>query len=175
MIGIYGIFRKSDDKCMYVGQSKNVNERIKQHLSGKSPNKFNSEEHYGEMIEEHMLDYKQFRLEREAYWINELNPEFNKIRDRHHSKETTIQMSENNGMKGKHPDHRGNKNPMYGKHFSEETIKKQSKVKLGKNNPVYDRRWINNGVITKMIKSDELHQYLENGWKLGRITTIKLS
>lgn len=155
MIGIYGIFRKSDDKCMYVGQSKDINGRIEYHLSGRVNTKFNSEEYYGEMLEQHFIDDRNYRLEREAYWINELNAEMNVIRDRHYikSEETKQKISEAN---------KGEKNPYYGKHPSKDIKKKLSK--LYKNT-----KWINNGVITKRVKHDELQQYLENGWVLGRL------
>lgn len=166
MKGIYGIFRKSDDKCMYVGQSADIDGRIRAHLNGSSTNtSFDKENFYGDVIEEHMINDKQFRLERESYWINELNPELNKVRDRHHSEESKKKISEhhadvsgdknpmygktgeNNPMFGKHPDHKGEKNPKFGKYF----------------------KWINNGTITKHVNQDELDKYIQDGWKLGRL------
>jgi len=55
-----------------------------------------------------------------------------------------------------------------GKNLSEETKKKISKAKKGK-------KWIYNIVLkqTKLIYLDEYGQYLELGWKLGRISWKK--
>ncbi|MEE3490621.1 MAG: GIY-YIG nuclease family protein [Methanobrevibacter sp.] len=168
MIGIYGIFRKSDDKCMYVGQSKNVNERIKQHLNGKTNTHFNSEEYYGEMLEQHFIDNNQYRLDREAYWINELNPELNIVRNR---KFNGYRSGENNSMYGKKSWNKGLTKT------TDERVAKCSKAisksKKGITSCNKDRIWINNGVITKLVKQDELHQYIENGWKLGRIKPLQ--
>lgn len=183
MIGIYGIFRKSDDKCMYVGQSKDINGRIKHHLN-RANSPFNSDEYYGEMIEQHFIDNKQYRLDREAYWINELNAEMNVVRDRHHatSEETKKKIGyANKGKdpwnKGKidifseesrkkisinHSDVSGENNPMYGKHQPEAAKKKIGDIHRG-------RKYINNGTINKMVKPNELQQYLDNGWKFGII------
>lgn len=148
MIGIYGIFRKSDDKCMYVGQSKDIYGRIKDHLSGKSNTPFNKEDYYGDMIEQHFINDKAYRLQREAYWIKELNPKLNKIKDETNRGEYIS----------------GEKHPMFGKHHTEESNKKNGQAHL-------DRKWINNGTITKKVKPDEIQQYLSQGWKFGRIKT----
>lgn len=190
MIGIYGIFRKSDDKCMYVGESIDVDRRIYDHLRGNSINtNFNKTEYYGKTLETHDVDDKQYRLDREAYFIKTLNPELNIRRDRHWhlSEETKKKIKENHshisGMKGKHhsedakkkikenqPDKSGNKNPMYGKnaeyYMSPEAIKQhRNNLRLASLN----RKWINNGTINKFVKPDELYQYLNNGWVLGMI------
>lgn len=180
MIGIYGIFRKSDDKCMYVGESKDVRTRIKHHLWGNTKNLFNKEEYYGDVIEEHMINNKQFRLEREAYWIEQLKPELNIVRDETNRGEYF--SGENSSMYGK----TGEKNHMFGKHRSEETKKKIGAAHKGKHRSEETKKniseslkgkpsrtngtkWINNGVTNKRVKPDELHQYLNNGWKFGRI------
>ena len=81
MIGIYAIFRKSDDKCMYVGQSECIERRIGQHLTNNTHIDVNSEEYYGKPIEIHNIDDKKYRIEREKFWIHELNPELNKYTD----------------------------------------------------------------------------------------------
>lgn len=53
--------------------------------------------------------------------------------------------------------------------FSEEHIKnlKISRAKY-KGDYVKNRKWMNNGGITKMIKPDEIEDYISNGWILGR-------
>ena len=81
MIGIYAIFRKSDDKCMYVGQSKDVERRKREHFGKNS--KFNVTDHYFKVLESFESIDNETKLNREAYWINELNPELNICRNRH--------------------------------------------------------------------------------------------
>ena len=129
MIGIYAIFRKSDDRCMYVGESKNIERRLYMHFQGHTHINVNNTEYYGKTIEEHNIDNKQYRLDREAYWINVLKPEFNDVRNRHKSEESIKKIIKNHvGFSGKHhsedtrkniskncPNHSGKNNPMYGK------------------------------------------------------------
>lgn len=120
MIGIYAIFRKSDDKCMYVGQSKNIEQRLYVHLTGNSHINVNYEEYYGKPIETHENDDIKYRTTREIFWINELKPELNQIRDG------------SSWMKGK-------PSPFKGKHFSEETIEILREKNKGCNNPMYGK------------------------------------
>lgn len=66
------------------------------------------------------------------------------------------------------------KNPMYGKHHSEETKKKISQVlsdgrKAGENHPLYGKKWINDGNKNKLIMPDEMEYYLSIGYKKGTI------
>ena len=126
MIGIYAIFRKSDDKCMYVGESRNIEQRIYHHLTGNSHINVCADTHYGKPIEIHETNNKKYRLEREIYWISVLNPELNQIRDG------------SSWMKGRHAANRG-------KHHSEETRKKLSILNKGSNNPMYGRPSSNRG------------------------------
>lgn len=166
MIGIYGIFRKADDKCMYVGESKDINGRIKAHLNGHTRNTFSKDEYYGDVIEEHMINNKQFRLEREAYWIEQLNPELNEVRNRHQSEE----LKDKNRQT-----HLGEKNPMFGKYHLEDSKKKMKENHAdlsGEKNGMFGKnyKWINNGETTKRINQDELDKYIRNGWRLGRLS-----
>ena len=183
MKGIYGIFRKADDKCMYVGQSKRLDERIYDHLIGKTQ-MFNKEQYYGKVLEEHDTDNIEYRLDREVYWIKQLNPEFNVIRDRHYN------SGDDNPMYGKS----GKANPMYGKQHTEFSRKKMSNSRMGARNSMYGKnpedfmtpeaiiekrkkdseaikgmKFINNGVINKRAKGDDLDKYIQDGWKLGRL------
>lgn len=98
-IGIYGIFRKSDNKCMYIGQSKEIENRIRSHLlkHNKSQQHLwiivdNKNDYYGKILEEHKFDDREYRLNREAYWIKELNPELNVVRNRNMGKEQKEKM-----------------------------------------------------------------------------------
>ena len=56
---------------------------------------------------------------------------------------------------------KGEKHPMYGKHHTEETKQKM-------NNAKKDIHWINKDNVSKMVKENELHSYLNDGWLLGR-------
>lgn len=78
MIGIYGIFRKSDNVCVYVGQSKNIETRIKQHLKHVTHTNYNETDYYGKEIE--VFDYydKEHNILREEYWIRKIRPLDNK-------------------------------------------------------------------------------------------------
>lgn len=121
MIGIYAIYRKSDDKCMYVGESKNIEQRLNHHLKYNATHiNVNDKEYYGKPIELHDTDDRKFRMSREVFWINELNPELNQIRDG------------SSWMKGK-------PSPFKGKHFSEETIEILKEKNRGCNNPMYGK------------------------------------
>ena len=184
MIGIYGLFKKDTDECVYVGQSKDINGRIKSHFRGKNA-RFNEQEYYGEMIEQHFIDDKNYRLDREAYWINELNPKLNVIRDRHQPEEAKEKLKQYN--LGKHPSEETRKKigaGNLGKHLSDETKKKLSVLNSEKNHPMFgkhrsaetrkkdseakkDTKWINNGQINKRVKQDDLDKYISDGWKLG--------
>ena len=122
MIGIYEIFRKSDDKCMYVGQSKNIKRRIYAHF-GTNGQRFNYDEYYYKVVEEFDTYDRNRNLDREAYWINELNAELNEWRNRQPSEKWRKQQSER--MTGEKNsmycvDRKGDKSPWYGKNFSEE-------------------------------------------------------
>ena len=65
---------------------------------------------------------------------------------KHLSEETKKKLSESQ---------KGENSPMYGKHLSEETKKKLSESHKGKTSSNKDRIWINNGVISKMLKCDD--------------------
>lgn len=50
-------------------------------------------------------------------------------------------------------------------------LKESTKEKIGNANR--DRKYINNGIINKMIHTKDIEQYLNMGWALGRINFIK--
>ena len=83
--GVYGIF--SDNQCLYVGESTMLTSRINKHsshLNGKSRQHVRGQEKLYELMDAY--DNKEIRIlqecqnhkERELYWINKLNPLFNK-------------------------------------------------------------------------------------------------
>ncbi len=120
MIGVYAIFRKADDKCMYIGESKNIEQRLYHHFVGNTHIHINKTDYYARVIEEHENDDKKYRMDREVFWINKFKPELNQItdgsswmrgkksgfKDKHHTAKTIEILSEKN---------RGCNNPMYGK------------------------------------------------------------
>lgn len=80
--------------------------------------------------------------------------------------------------KKRNKDSVGDKNPMYGRTHTDEVKKRLSDFKKshptaltlpGPNNPNYGTRHINNGIISRKCKIEELQQFLDSGWKLGRI------
>lgn len=92
---------------------------------------------------------------------------------KHHSEETKKKMSASRS---------GEKHPMYGKHHSESSRQKMSDAKKknlpkqcgsGKDNPMTNRVWINNGTQSKAIKPVDLDTYLSNGFVLGRLLNAK--
>lgn len=72
---------------------------------------------------------------------------------RHHSEETKKKLSESR---------KGQLNPMYGKHLSEEICKKRSLY-------LKELIWINNGTKNHRVKPENLQEYLDKGYVLGRL------
>ena len=161
MIGIYAIYRKSDDKCMYVGQSKRLESRINEHINGlkKSHLDLIPDTCYGKIIEIFDMYDIEKQLNREAYWIDILKPELNKVRNRHDCVETII----------KKKDRCGTKNPFFGKTHTNE-IKQILHIKnAGKNNPMYGTRfkWMTDGENNKRVDFCDVDKYKLNGWRCG--------
>lgn len=94
MIGIYAIYRKSNDECVYVGQSKNIEARCKGHLQNKE--KFNNDGYFYECLESFDFYDLNMMLDKEAYWINKMEPTFNIIRDRKKPESVKHKISESN-------------------------------------------------------------------------------
>lgn len=171
MIGIYAFYRKSDNKCLYVGQSKNLEHRTYAHMCPSGM--FYNKDVYYNYVE--TFDYYNLenQLDREAYWINVLKPELNKFRDRTWNAEQRKQISER----------------QIGTVFSPERCKHISESLKGKkhDNDFKEKRrkymngnTLNNGRVhiskdgvNKNVKQDDLQKYLNSGWTLG--WTIKTS
>ena len=62
---------------------------------------------------------------------------------------------------------KGENNPFYGKHHSEETKQKISNSKKGSTPPNKGKRWITNGDINKYINEDEFEIYASLGFRFG--------
>jgi hypothetical protein len=75
-------------------------------------------------------------------------------------------------MKKTHSEGKIKYNTFLGKKHSEETKKKMSQSKkgkqLGKNNSQYDTCWITNGNENKKIKKYDLEYFINEGWIRGR-------
>ena len=63
-----------------------------------------------------------------------------------------------------------------GYYISEETLQKIGKINAekqkGEKNSQYGKIWVTDGINSKMICSDELEFYINNGWKKGRHINI---
>lgn len=155
MKGVYAIFKKDTNECIYVGQSKCIEGRIKRHfnrrpMSDKDWHNViykNEQEYYYKVLEE--CD-ASIRGERERYYISVLKPKFNKskggdfVHDEY-PESGKQKLRQYNGI-----NHRG-------KDFN------------GKNNPQYGKRWMNDGQQTKIVEPDEIEYHLKNGYKFGRL------
>ena len=73
----------------------------------------------------------------------------------------------------------GVNHPRYGKHFSDETRRKLSESHKGQivseesrrkqSEARTGRKWINNGEVTKFVTPEDLPEFLNTGWTLGRL------
>jgi hypothetical protein len=161
MIGIYAIFRKSDDKCVYVGQSKRLEFRINEHVKGLKNSHLSLLPNtcYGIILEKFDSFDSEVQLNREAYWINKLNPELNRVRNRHDDAETLLRKKDRCGIK----------NSFYCKTHSDKTKELLRIKNTGKNNPMYGTRfkWMTNGKNNKRVNPDDLNYYKSLGWREG--------
>lgn len=86
-VGVYGIFDKRDDTCLYVGQSKNIELRWRKHLNGLRANR-HSRKKFSRWLHDHGEDNLDFRVletcentpkiknELEQKWFDDLSPLF---------------------------------------------------------------------------------------------------
>lgn len=102
------------------------------------------------------------------------NPNYGKKMSQH-------QRDKISETKRKNGDSVGKNNPMYGKTHTDAVKAKLSQIQkdnpkaitiAGLQNPNTGKKHINNGIISKTCKKDELTEYLKNGWKLGRLSKI---
>ena len=172
MIGIYGIYRKSDDVCVYVGQSKHIELRVCQHFTPLQ--KYNKDEYYYKVIEECDNIKRSEMLKKESYWIDKLSPVDNKQKTGRcfYTQEFKQKMSELN--KGKHHSEEakqkmreakmGEKNYIYGKHHSEETKQKISTGNKGKHVSEETRQKMREANIGRHV-SEETRKKISEGNK----------
>lgn len=174
------IGQKKSDKFLgqsYLGSGKVIRREIRVH--GKDNFKV-------ELLEE--IDCIEEMDEREIYWIAFYNST---------NKEIGYNISEGGNVNRTFV---GENNPFYGKHHSEETISKLREMNKGhqawnkgltketdervlkyslnsvnKSKIAKDTLWINNGLISKMVKKELVEEYLDKGWYLGRLPLPKES
>lgn len=157
MIGIYRIVNKINNKC-YVGQSIDINNRIKSHFYYLSRNwygnyklqnawnKYGEDNFYWEVIEECLEENLD---EREIYWIsfyNSFNNGYNQTqggqgtRGYIWSSESKAKMSESikqwwkNNHYRLHPDNKGSNNPFYGCKHTEDSKRKIREARMKQTN-----------------------------------------
>jgi hypothetical protein len=65
------------------------------------------------------------------------------------------------------------------KSLTEESIKKsketyaKNKHQQGENHSLYGKKTVNDGIECKWIQKEEVEKYLESGWKLGKVKSVK--
>jgi hypothetical protein len=65
------------------------------------------------------------------------------------------------------------------KSLTEESIKKRketyakNKHQQGENHSLYGKKAVNDGIECKWIQKEEVEKYLESGWKLGKVKSVK--
>lgn len=133
--GVYGIFDLDTDQCLYVGQSVDVNERLRKHneklLAGKHPRKEMQQWFDGEgnqaysLILEHCEDTDDAKNSCEIKWFCLLNPLFYGVAPTvnntwSHSEKTRKRISES--LLGKNHDERYNKCQQCGKNCKQENV-----------------------------------------------------
>lgn len=165
MIGIYAFYRRNDNKCLYVGQSKNLEQRTYAHVCPSGM--FYNKDVYYKFIE--TFDYYDLdnQLDREAYWINVLNPELNKIRNRTWDEEQRKQLRERQIGTVFTPERcKHISEALKGKTHDDNFKEKRRKCMMG-NTISNGRVHINKDGVNKNVKQDELNKYLSVGWTLG--------
>lgn len=140
--GIYKIINVVNGK-MYVGSSKDLDHRLYSHRCYLNNNKNLPNRHlqnawnkYGEnsfifeIIEIILIKDKEYIKQREQYWVDILNSEYNKRK----RVESNIGFRFSEEVKKKLSEIKmGEKNTFYGKHHTEETKQKQREKMIGRN------------------------------------------
>lgn len=160
---IYGYTNLESGK-MYIGKTLHPKQRWNRHRYGKYKSGWHKDYQNNPYKYEYSVieyDVPEDKLnEREIFWISffdSYNNGYNltpggegiqngyKFSDETKHKMSEARKGENNPMYGKHHSEetlikmRGENNSMYGKHHSDETKHKMSEAKKGENNPIYDK------------------------------------
>lgn len=165
MIGIYAFFRRNNNKCLYVGQSKNLEHRTRAHMCPSGM--FYNKDVYYEFVE--TFDYYDLenQLNREAYWINVLNPELNIFRNRTWDEDYRQKFREiNTGVVFTPERCKHISEALKGKKHNNEFKEKRRNHMKG-NTINIDRVHIHKDEVNKNVKQNDLQKYLNSGWSLG--------
>lgn len=193
MTGIYKIENLINGK-IYIGQAIDIEKRWEYHKTylrhnkhcnkylQRAWNKYEEENFKFEVIEECS---EELLNEKEIYWIDYYNALYNKSGYNltvggkstfgyKHIKETRKKLSIINKKRFSNPAN----HHLFGKHHTEETKEKIRQNHLGKKASFETKQkqsklhkgtiWINNGIITKMIKPDYFYIYEQQGYVKGR-------
>jgi len=170
--GIYQL-RCTVNGKIYIGQAQNIFNRFNEHRRNRNGHLiyrdcilYRAIKKYGwnkfEISVIEKVDDFELLNEREIFWINKLNPEYNTreggncARGWKHTKETRKKMSESTkGM------YLGKNNPFYGKTHSEETKEKIRQARLGKKLSKEHREKLRN--IDRSLWQKKVTQYSLSG------------
>lgn len=174
MKGIYAIFKKDTNECVYVGQSKNIERRSYQHL--RPGGKYNN--HYCKTVEvisdNESLNYMR---DREAYWINKLQPSDNIIRNRSFNMPEVTKQKIGKALKG-HEVSEVTKQKIgkahKGKITSEETKEKLrqysgANYRGDRKGKMTGKIWLTDGYNNIVIsETEDIQQYIDKGYRRGQ-------
>lgn len=190
MTGIYKITNTINNKC-YIGKSEvDIIYRLNQHKNGKESN-----EHLQRSIQKYGIENFTFEIleecskenccDREKYWIKYYNSLYpngynyttggenqSGFQFSEHSKQKMSQSAKarcNTDTGRKEMSKRAQKRVWTDaeKESVSNTLKERFKDKTLI--PVYGRKRINNGVIEKLVKPEDLDMYFNNGYVLGKL------
>ena len=180
--GIYQL-RCTVNGKIYIGQAQNILSRFNEHRRNRNGLLiyrdcilYRAIKKYGwgkfEISVLEKVDDFELLNEREIFWINKLNPEYNTkgggncARGWKHTEESKRKMSETTkGM------YKGEKNPFYGKSHSEETKKKIRESKLGKKLSKEHREKLKN--IDRSSLQKQVSQYKLDGEFVNTFNSVK--
>lgn len=158
MQGIYGIYNKKYKEWWYVGQSTDMQQRLKTHKGSKYKKGWHVyfKEHLDEFdcVELEWVALRQNLLARERHYIEKLRP-----------KHTTVEANKNSQVGPLSNETKDMISKANTGKVRTDTMKQQiSKTRLSK-----EIKWVNKNNVEMQICENELQDYLNDGWKHGRL------